>query len=138
MTTQYSYQPVGTNYQDVEANKPPPYSSTYMYGNQQQPTAPPQPNYGAPPENYGVESQPFANDGDDDGISAFSDKSVRQGKQFMFICCFFFIELHMSKTNFVLLHMSKTSFVVKRKLYSDVISLQDFGKVGIYISVYCV
>ena len=64
-----------------------------MYGNQQQPTAPPQPNYGAPPENYGVESQPFANDGDDDGISAFSDKSVRQGKQFMFICCFFFIEL---------------------------------------------
>ena len=99
MTTQYSYQPVGTNYQDVEANKPPPYSSTYVYGNQQQPTAPTQPNYGAPPDNYGAESQPFASD-DDDGISAFSDKSVRQGKQFAF-CKFlndFVTELHMLKT----------------------------------------
>lgn len=64
-----NYQPV----YDVEANKPPPYSSTYVYGNQ----AP-----SAPPRDYGShDPDPFP-DSDDEhaaGITSFSEKSVRQG-----------------------------------------------------------
>jgi len=63
-------------YNDVEANKPPPYSSTYVYGEQPQQTEPP------PADNrYGEGDNlfpPSADDGDA-GISAFSEKSVRQG-----------------------------------------------------------
>lgn len=62
-----SYQPVP----DLEANKPPPYTSTYVYGNQPPPSAPPQ-DYGA------SQLGPFGDD-EDIGISSFSEKTVRQG-----------------------------------------------------------
>jgi len=78
MTTQYSYQPV----YDVEANKPPPYQSTYVYGQQPPPppSAPPPPQQGGYGYTADESNHPFANDtSGDDGISSFSDKSVRQG-----------------------------------------------------------
>lgn len=70
MSTGYTYQPV-----DVEANKPPPYTSTYVYEQQSQPSAPPPPNYESERENL------FPQD-DSAGISSFSEKSVRNGKIF--------------------------------------------------------
>ena len=74
--------------QDIEANKPPPYTSTYVYGEQPQTT--PQ---GVPPSGvYDEEQNLFPND--DAGISLFSEKSVRQGKLAAFInyrfCCLIF------------------------------------------------
>ena len=62
-------------YNDVEANKPPPYSSTYVYGEQPQQQQPPPPEH----DNYGERDNLFPGNNDDPGISAFSEKSVRQG-----------------------------------------------------------
>ena len=67
------YQPQpGYPPQDVEANKPPPYTSTYVYG--EQPQAPP------PPQDYSETDSMLPSD-DNPGISSFSEKSVRQGLQ---------------------------------------------------------
>lgn len=62
------YQPVP----DVEANKPPPYTSTYVYEQQRQPSAP-------PPSTYSNGDRLIEPD-DSAGISSFSEKSVRNGK----------------------------------------------------------
>jgi len=70
---QPGYQQVPQQNYDVEANQPPPYSSTYVYG--EQPPAPPAP----PPDSYNESDNLFPRDDDNAGISSFSEKSVRQG-----------------------------------------------------------
>ena len=65
---QVPQQPGGYPPQDIEANKPPPYTSTYVYGG-----APPPPH-----ANYNETDSMLPPD-DDPGISSFSEKSVRQG-----------------------------------------------------------
>nr|XP_012560304.2 protein lifeguard 3 isoform X1 [Hydra vulgaris] len=75
MSNQYTY-----NYQqvppDLEANKPPPYTSQFVYGAQPQPMAPPPQQYGW--ANDIGDQGPMLGPEDDTGISSFSEKSVRQ------------------------------------------------------------
>ncbi|XP_065664964.1 protein lifeguard 1 isoform X4 [Hydra vulgaris] len=75
MSNQYTY-----NYQqvppDLEANKPPPYTSQFVYGAQPQPMAPPPQQYGW--ANDIGDQGPMLGPDDDAGISSFSEKSVRQ------------------------------------------------------------
>jgi len=68
---QVPQQPGGYPPQDIEANKPPPYTSTYVYGEQPQAPPPPHANYN--------ETDSMLPPDDNPGISSFSEKSVRQG-----------------------------------------------------------
>lgn len=55
---------------DAEANKPPPYTSTYIYGEQ--------PQQQQEPHHYRDENESLFPPDDSAGISSFSEKSVRQ------------------------------------------------------------